>query len=130
MEGTSVGALIFDKEGRILLMQRTDNSKFYKDCWLPPCGKVEEGESDSDALVREVMEETSMLVKVGKEVYSRINRNGIKEVVYLCEVNDGAPKIMEPNKCISMGYFSAEALPEGTDDVVSKVLEAYKNIKS
>ena len=129
MAKASVGALILDKEGRILLMKRTENSKFYQNCWLLPCGKLEGGESEIDGLKREVREETSLSIDVGKEVYRRTNTRGSQEIVYLC-TTVGVPKIMEPNKCTKMGYFDPKRLPEGTNPVVFDILKAYSKIKS
>ena len=51
-------AAIFDQEGRILLMQRSDDEK-----WCLPCGWVELNESPSEAAVRETREETGLEVE-------------------------------------------------------------------
>jgi ADP-ribose pyrophosphatase YjhB (NUDIX family) len=58
--GISVSAAIFDETGRLLLMHRADN-----DHWTIPGGNVEIGESVTQALLREVREETGLDVSVG-----------------------------------------------------------------
>src|SRR5690242_15704838 len=53
----SVSAVIFDRRRRLLLQQRSDGGQ-----WGLPGGSVEIGESVSDAVVREVREETGLMV--------------------------------------------------------------------
>jgi 8-oxo-dGTP diphosphatase len=58
-----VGAIIFDHAGRLLLIKRGHDPG--KGLWSIPGGRVEDGESDADALVREVGEETGLIVTAG-----------------------------------------------------------------
>ena len=53
----SVSALIFDRRGRLLLQQRSDGGQ-----WGLPGGSVEIGESVTEAVIREVREETLLTV--------------------------------------------------------------------
>ena len=53
----SVSAVIFDRRGRLLLQQRSDGGQ-----WGLPGGSVEIGESLATAVVREVREETGLIV--------------------------------------------------------------------
>lgn len=59
----AVGAVIFDAEGRLLLVQRARPPS--KGLWSLPGGRVEPGESLSTALVREIREETGLEVEPG-----------------------------------------------------------------
>ncbi len=54
----AAGAIIFDEQGRLLLQQRADNGD-----WHPPAGVIEPDESPADTVVREVWEETGLLVE-------------------------------------------------------------------
>jgi 8-oxo-dGTP diphosphatase len=60
--GLSVRALITDEQGRLLLIQRSKESKFFGGLWEVPGGKVELGETFGQALVREVKEETGLTI--------------------------------------------------------------------
>ena len=68
----AVAALVFDREGRLLLVQRDRPPA--TGLWTVPGGRVEHGEHVADALAREVMEETGLLVRTGRlvEVAERI----------------------------------------------------------
>jgi 8-oxo-dGTP pyrophosphatase MutT (NUDIX family) len=59
----SVSAVIFDRRGRLLLQQRSDGSQ-----WGLPGGSVEIGESLREAVVREVGEETGLVVVPGRVI--------------------------------------------------------------
>ncbi len=54
----AASAIVTDDEGRILLHRRRDN-----DMWALPGGVMELGESISDCVIREVQEETGLLVE-------------------------------------------------------------------
>jgi 8-oxo-dGTP pyrophosphatase MutT (NUDIX family) len=54
----SVTALIFDSERRVLLLRPSR-----RDVWVAPGGAVDPDEAPQDALVREVWEETGLLVE-------------------------------------------------------------------
>jgi ADP-ribose pyrophosphatase YjhB (NUDIX family) len=59
-----VGAVILDGSGRLLLIRRGHEPG--KGLWSIPGGRVEPGEPDEAALVREVREETGLAVTAGR----------------------------------------------------------------
>ena len=67
-----VGAIITDGE-RILLIKRGHEPEAGR--WSLPGGRIEPGESDQQALVREVREETGLKVTPGRLV-GRVTRPG------------------------------------------------------
>src|SRR5512137_3194114 len=87
-------AAIFDAEGRMLLVRRSDDGR-----WCLPCGWVEPNESPAEAAVREAREETGLLVRTARlvDVLTRKADQGFGPhsaiaVVYLCEVVGGTVK--------------------------------------
>ena len=58
-----VGAVIKDDQGRLLLIKRGHEPG--AGLWSVPGGRVEPGETDSEALVREMREETGLAVQAG-----------------------------------------------------------------
>jgi mutator protein MutT len=61
-----VGALVHDDTGRLLVVRRAHEPAAGH--WSVPGGRVEPGESDEQAVVREVLEETGLHVVVGLRV--------------------------------------------------------------
>jgi 8-oxo-dGTP diphosphatase len=59
-----VGAVVTDEQGRLLMIQRGHDPG--AGLWSIPGGRIEPGETDAQALVREMLEETNLQVKVGK----------------------------------------------------------------
>lgn len=56
-------AIIADKKGHILMLQRSKNHKSFRGLWQLPEGKLEVCESARVALEREIKEETGLTVK-------------------------------------------------------------------
>ena len=53
-----IGAVIVDGEGRVLAAQRPCSKDAYKSLkWELPGGKLEEGETPEEAIIREIREE-------------------------------------------------------------------------
>jgi len=69
----SVGAVIV-KDGKALIVKRANDP--YKGQWSIPGGRVELGETLTDAVRREMREETGLEVRVGSviEVFERVER--------------------------------------------------------
>lgn len=91
----AVGAVIVDG-GRVLLVRR--GTEPLKDHWSLPGGALELGESLTEGVVREVREETGLIVQPAEliELLDRIHRDGDRiryhYVIadYLCRVTGGA----------------------------------------
>ena len=66
--------MIRDDEGRLLLIKRGHEPG--AGLWSLPGGRIEPGETDTEALVREMREETGLTVKVGRRLGS-VRRPGL-----------------------------------------------------
>jgi 8-oxo-dGTP diphosphatase len=60
--GLSVRVLLANEEGKILILKRSTDSKTNPGKWELPGGKVDQGESFDQALIREVNEETQLKI--------------------------------------------------------------------
>jgi len=111
----AVAAIIRDGEGRVLLQQGIDEH------WSLPAGAIEPGESPSDAVVREVLEETGLLVIPSRiagvvgGASCRVQYPNGDEVEYLVTVFDcavvGAAGDPLPDETKRIAYFDLERMP-------------------
>lgn len=83
----SVAGAVIDGDGKVLAIRRDDN-----DHWEPPGGLLELDEGLEDGLVREILEETGMLVEpvALTGVYKNLAR-GIVALVFRCRPLVGEP---------------------------------------
>jgi len=68
-----VGAVVTDGQGRLLMIKRGHEPG--AGLWSIPGGRIEPGETDAKALVREMFEETGLAVEVGRLI-GRVQRPG------------------------------------------------------
>ena len=68
-----VGAIVHDAGGRLLVIRRGRPPGAGR--WSLPGGRVEPGESDAEAVVRELLEETGLRVETGSLI-GRVERPG------------------------------------------------------
>ena len=85
-----VGAVVHDAAGRLLLIRRGHDPG--AGLWSVPGGRVEDGESEAQAVVREVAEETGLTVRPDRVVGRvRIPGDGV-----VFAVTDWACTLLEP----------------------------------
>jgi 8-oxo-dGTP pyrophosphatase MutT (NUDIX family) len=93
----AAGGVVCDQEGRVAIVYRPK----YED-WTFPKGKLEPGESEEEAAVREVHEETGLEVELGRELgyVEYTDPKGRPKTVHywVMDVNGGA---FTPNKEVS-----------------------------
>lgn len=105
----AVGMVLVNDEWAIFLAQRWPDSK--NEAWKRECTWwwVEHGESREDAVVREAKEEFGVEVKVVDTigVFDHIipaEWHHRLSTTYLCEIQSGIPKILEPRKCTAIKW--------------------------
>lgn len=112
---TGCSAAVFsDDKKKILLTQRKDNSQ-----WCLPGGKVEAGESVSEACQREVLEETGLSVEIIRliGVYSSPNQlleyadgNKIHLIALCFEARVIGGKLVLNDETTDFGYFDLKEI--------------------
>jgi 8-oxo-dGTP diphosphatase len=89
-----VGAAVI-RDGRVLASRRTEPPRL-AGLWEFPGGKVEPGESDAQALVRELREELQVEVEVGERLGGDLPIGDTAVLrVYLCRLVSGEPALLD-----------------------------------
>jgi 8-oxo-dGTP diphosphatase len=94
-----VVAGLIRQEGRVLLTQRKPGRHLGL-AWEFPGGKVEAGETDEEALRREMREELGVDVVVGTRCFETRHTYGTREMhllVYRCKLVAGVPQALDVN---------------------------------
>jgi 8-oxo-dGTP diphosphatase len=123
--------LILVRDGRVLLAQRKDTG--YADgMWNLPSGKLEQGETVSQAAIREGLEEIGIRVAENDLRFAHLihyrNHRGDARVGVLFEVKqwDGEPYNAEPHKCAQVAWWPLDQLPPGTYPYTAEGLASYR----
>lgn len=123
--GVGVGALIFNDEGKLLLSLRGKKAKNEVGKWEIPGGAINFGETLEAGLKREVKEELDLDIEVEEmlqlcdHIIADEHQHWVSPT-YICRVKKGTPRIMEPEKCEKIGWFSLEEAAKLPLSIVTK----------
>ena len=112
----AVGGVIPDADGRILLQ-----SKHEEEGWFIPGGAIEPGETPETALIREIAEETGLIVRPQKIVlvfggpeyryqYPNGDRVEIIGMLYQCAIEGKTNQPLD-QETKSLVYFAKDEMP-------------------
>lgn len=119
----AVAALVFDKQGRILLFKHT----YRKLAWGIPAGGLEYREQPKDAIVREFFEEAGMTVEVLRLLLADSNPHFHHvSLVYLCEIVAG--EFRESHEISEIQYFDVDDLPSMLFDEKDLIHSFHKEL--
>lgn len=108
----AVKAAILDDLQRCLLLRRDPDSRHFAGDWEWPGGKVEAGEDFSDALVREVREETGLDVELTGLAGAMTMSFDHAEVILLCmEARVRGPSANQPTVRLSEEHDACAWVP-------------------
>ncbi len=128
---TVVAAVIFDDDGRILLTKRAEDTHM-GGLWEFPGGKVENGESYSGALVRELHEELGISVETGRPLTFAIHKENNLEILLLffsAVITDGRPRSLEGQEIlwVRSDELTNYPMPPADDEVVEMLVRSGFN---
>jgi ADP-ribose pyrophosphatase YjhB (NUDIX family) len=83
--------------------------------WGLPTGCANAGETFEETVVREVAEETSLHVKVGRQICLKSGFRLRVEVAYEAELTGGELRI-HPKEILEARWFPTDGLPEGLQE--------------
>jgi 8-oxo-dGTP diphosphatase len=118
----SVAGVVIDEDGRALVIQRRDNAH-----WEPPGGVLERDETITDGLLREVKEETGLIVEpiTLTGVYKNMSR-GIIALVFRCRPVGGA--LTENSEVVGFRWIrEADVSSIMSEAYAVRILDAYQH---
>ncbi|UWE12963.1 NUDIX domain-containing protein [Actinacidiphila bryophytorum] len=121
------------RRGRIVVLRRGQGAKYGEGMWDLPVGKVEGGESVIAGAVRELWEETGVVVKAEDLRLAHVvhgawgveSPNGFVTVVFVAHAWVGEPVNREPGKHEQVCWAEADDLPDGFVPSIGVALRAY-----
>ena len=118
-----VTAVVFDDEGRVLLVQRADNKS-----WALVTGILEPGEQPAVGAIREVLAETAVVAEAERLLsvtvlppveYYNGDQWQCLNVTFRCRATGGEARVND-EESINVGWFRLDALPD-----ISRRHQAY-----
>jgi len=134
--GVSVGAVIVNNRGEVLLTKRSQKTRNEQGKWETPGGAVKFGEKREEAVKREMMEELGVEIEIVRVIHTSDEiltdqKQHWVPTCYLVKIKTNQePKIMEPEKCDEIRWFPLNKLPENLSYVTTLDLAAYQQQSS
>jgi ADP-ribose pyrophosphatase YjhB (NUDIX family) len=110
----AVTAVVLNADDELLLVERADNGK-----WELPAGCLEPGEEPADGLIREVLEETSVQVRVERLLSAFVhpphtypNGDTVQAlgIAFRCAAIGGEARVSD-DECTDVRWFRLNELP-------------------
>ena len=119
--------------GDTILLQRRFNTGYLDGHWALPSGHVIEGEDALTAASRELLEETSLIVKPEDwrfvcAMHRRTDR-AIIDLFFTTNRFSGTRRICEPTKCDGLAFFPMDALPRPLASYIGAAIDCLKGSK-
>ena len=124
--------MVFNEAGQVFLSQRGPKAKNERGTWEFPGGSVEFGETLVDAIRREFWEEYEMrievieLLGVSDHILPKEGQHWVSPT-FIARHSHGEPRIVEPDKCSGIGWFTLNALPQPLSLVTQHDVATYQH---
>ena len=125
--------LILKRENKILLLRRF-NTGYRDGHYSLVAGHVDDGETFTDALIREAREESGLEILPNQIntihiMHRKSDLDGSQrvDVFHLVEDFDGEPQNIEPHKCDDLSWFNLDELPDNIIPYIKVAINHMKN---
>lgn len=124
--GVGIGAVIVDKNGKMLLSQRGPKANNERGKWEFPGGGVEFGDTMEATIKREMKEELGIEITTYEQlpVLDHILKEEGQHWItsgFISRIKKGKPTIKEPEKCSALGWFTLSEMGKMDLSVPTKV---------
>lgn len=125
--------IIGNENGKMkVLLARRMNTGYIDGMWdFAGSGHVDRGETASQAVIRECMEELGITCEPCDIRFAhlshRLGKNNYYDIYFTVERFSGKPYIAEPEKCSELLWFYLDALPHDMIEIRKKALENHLN---
>jgi 8-oxo-dGTP diphosphatase len=111
---------------KILMIERAPRG-LYSGYWAPVSGKVEPGESQESAVIRESMEEVGLTVRPVRKVWENITTSGTYRLHWWLAEYVGGELVLDKREVSDARWVTVEEIPtfkifEGDREFYEKVL--------
>ncbi len=117
------------RNGKILLGERF-NTETANGMLAYPGGRMDYGEDPEDGVIREIFEETGLIVSKGtmryltfkNEFFPDENKHYVS-LIFVATKFEGEPEVKEPEKCKGWDWYDPFDLPENTFWAIKEVID-------
>lgn len=136
MPGVGIGVMIFNKDGKVLLILRNSDAKKadslmrLEGTWTFPAGKVKPGETIYDAGVRKVKEEVNIDIETPKIISISDDINEFAHFVtigFIVNGYKGNISLGNTEEHVDYKFFDINELPENLCMPSRNIVNNYKN---
>lgn len=122
--------LLYVKDSQILLSRRFQTG--YEDGnYSLPAGHVDEGETLTHSLVREVKEEIGVNIAERDAALVHVMHRKAKDIrmdfFFTAKNITGQPRNMEPDRCDDLQWFPVNHLPANTIPYIKRAIQHYQD---
>lgn len=121
-----LGVMLF-KDGKVLLGKRKSAHASGEYCF--PGGHLEYGETFEECCRREVREETGIEIENIRFLFLGNTKlympRHYVQISFLADWKSGEPRVLEPEKCESWGWYDPKKLPKPTFKMSEIATQAY-----
>jgi 8-oxo-dGTP pyrophosphatase MutT (NUDIX family) len=125
-------AVVLDEQGRLLLIQRSDNHR-----WAIPAGAMELGESMQECAVRELWEETGLRATSltpfafhSAITYTNDWGHSYQQILMSFRVHAWEGELLrQTDESVDAGFFALDALPGPRSQIIEETLADLKTFE-
>lgn len=132
-QGVKVGLTAMIVRGGKVLLGERNNTETAKGLLAFPGGRMDYGEDPESGIIREVEEETGIVIgpkgikflRFANEFFPEENKHYVSLVFLVWKFN-GEPQLREPDKCKGWEWFDPKEIPENIFIPCLETIEKYK----